>query len=130
MSAACTNPASLDGGSGDLHSYLSVEGRTITGTTPPRPWLSSGAKIETPWVSAPGLLTAECTKNEYATYLEVTIHGDPAGPRTTSISGDVGGDANPQADWGLHLIDVNIAIGNLVDIVGTQTRSWLAKAAK
>ena len=30
------------------------------------------------------------------------------------------------ADWGLHLIDVNLAIGNLVDIVGQQSKVYLA----
>ena len=33
MVAACTNPAALGGGSGELHAYLSTDGRTITGTT-------------------------------------------------------------------------------------------------
>jgi hypothetical protein len=54
------------------------------------------------------------------------VHGDPAGRRTDSIVGDVGGNDNPQPDWGLHLVDVNIAMGNLVDIVGSQTKAWLA----
>jgi hypothetical protein len=33
-------------------------------------------------------------------------------------------------DWGLHLIDVNLAIGNLVEIVGQQSRAWLASRAR
>ena len=32
MAAACVNPAALAGGSGELHAYLSNDGRTITGT--------------------------------------------------------------------------------------------------
>ena len=35
MKAACVNPAALGGGSGELHAYLSTDGRTIVGTTPP-----------------------------------------------------------------------------------------------
>jgi hypothetical protein len=31
------------------------------------------------------------------------------------------------ADWGLHLIDANIAMGNLVDLVGSQGKAWLAR---
>ena len=31
MAAACTNPAALAGGSGELHAYLDSDGRTITG---------------------------------------------------------------------------------------------------
>jgi hypothetical protein len=130
MAAACTNPAAIVGGSGDLHTYFSTDSNTIVGTTPPKPWVSPEQKIETPWVSLPGLLTARCATNENATYLEVTVHGDPAGPRTDTIVGDVGGSANPQADWGLHLIDVNVAIGNLVDVVGSQAKAWLGQRGK
>ena len=43
MVAACTNPAALAGGSGELHAYLSKDGRTITGTTPPKPWVVARA---------------------------------------------------------------------------------------
>ena len=28
-------------------------------------------------------------------------------------------------DWGLHLIDANLAMGNLVDIVRAQTKTYL-----
>jgi hypothetical protein len=118
MIGACTNPAALAGGRGDLHGYLSTEGRTIVGTTKPKPWVTPDRPIETPWVSVPGLLTAECKSNETATYLEVTVHADPSGART----GDIIGDLTP--DWGLHLVDFNISMGNLVDIVGAQAKAW------
>jgi hypothetical protein len=121
--AACTNPAALGGGSGELHAYLDAAGRTITSTQKPRPWVVPERPIETPWVSVPGLLTARCATNENATYLEVTVHGDPSGPRVTDITGDIGG-TQVLANWGLHLIDVNLAMGNLVDIVGAQARAF------
>jgi len=35
-----------------------------------------------------------------------------------------------QANWGLHLIDVNLGIGNFLDIVGQQSKAYLAKARK
>jgi hypothetical protein len=38
MAAACTNPAALAGGSGELRAYLDRTGRTITST--PKPWLT------------------------------------------------------------------------------------------
>lgn len=28
-------------------------------------------------------------------------------------------------NWGLHLVDANLAMGNLVDIVGQQSKAWL-----
>ena len=65
--------------------------------------------------------------NEHATYLEITVHGDPADPRVDDIVGDLGMRAKPLADWGLHLVDVNLAMGNLLDLVGQQTRTYLAR---
>jgi hypothetical protein len=124
QAAACTNPAALAGGSGELHAYLASTGRTITGTAPPKPWVIPPQPIETPWVSLPGMLTARCTSNEHASgYLEVTVHGDPADPRVDDIGGDAGSTA-PR--WGLHLVDVNLAMGNLLDIIGEQSKAFLA----
>jgi hypothetical protein len=63
-------------------------------------------------------LSAECTANEHATYLEITVHGDPSDDRVDDIVGDI----TPQ--WGLHLVDVNLAMGDLVQIVQEQTAAW------
>jgi hypothetical protein len=130
MVAACTNPAALGGGRGELHAYLSTDGRTITGRIPPKPWIVPERRIDTPWVSVPGLLTGECRSNDNATYLEVTVRGDPSDPRTDDIVGDIGGNGQVLADWGLHLVDIHLTMGNLVDIVGQQAKAWLATAAK
>ena len=124
MIAACTNPTALAGGAGNLHSYLSTDGRTIVGITPPKPWVMPERPIDTPWVSVPGLLSAECKTNANATYLEVTVHGDSADPRTDNIVGDLGRGDQVQAEWGLHLVDFNIAMGNLVEIVEQQGKAW------
>jgi len=124
MIAACTNPTALAGGAGNLHSYLSTDGRTIVGITPPKPWVMPERPIDTPWVSVPGLLSAECKTNANATYLEVTVHGDSADPRTDNIVGDLGRGDQVQVEWGLHLVDFNIAMGNLVEIVEQQGKAW------
>jgi len=121
---ACTNPAALAGGSGELHAYLAKDGRTITGTIAPKPWVVPEQAIDTPWVSVPGLLTAKCNTNENATYLEVTVNGNPSDPRADDIVGDIGAAARPAANWGLHLIDMNLAMGNLLDIVGQQAGAY------
>lgn len=117
MRAACTNPANLSGGGAELDAYLSTDGTTIVGDQPAEPWVEGGPAVETPFVSVPGLLTAECATNEHATYLEVTVHGDPSDPRADDIVGDL----TPQ--WGLHLVDVNLALGDLVSLVETQARA-------
>jgi hypothetical protein len=124
---ACTNPAALGGGTGELHAYLDAKGQMIVGTTPVKPWTSNGAVVGTPWVSVPGLLTAECKSNEHATYLEVTVHGDTADPRVDDIVGDLGGQ-RPNPSWGLHLVDINLAMGNFLDIVAQQAKSFAARA--
>jgi len=122
LAAACTNPAALAGGSGELHAYLSAPGFTIVSGRAGGPaWVSSGAQVTTSFVSVPGLLTARCATNQHATYLEVTVHADPADPRVDDIRGDL----TPQ--WGLHLVDVNLAMGNLVDLVRSQSESWRAR---
>src|SRR5712692_5897533 len=40
MADTCTNPAALAGGCGELHAYLDMSGRTITSTTPLKPWVT------------------------------------------------------------------------------------------
>ena len=128
MVAACTNPAALAGGSGELHAYLSNDGRTITGTTKPKPWVVPEQPIDTPFVSVPGLLTAKCTSNDNASgYLEVTVNGNPSDPRVDDIVGDIGVGTSVLANWGLHLVDVNLSMGNLVDIVGQQAKAYGSK---
>jgi polyvinyl alcohol dehydrogenase (cytochrome) len=126
MEPACTNPAALGGGSGELHAYLSSTGRTLIGTTTPKPWAVPEQSIDTPFVSVPGLLTARCTTGEHATYLEVTVHGNPADPRVDDIVGDIAPGTPRAAVWGLHLIDVGLTMGNLLDIVGRQAQAYAA----
>src|SRR6185503_9918578 len=101
MAAAFANPAGLGGGKGTLHSYLSSAGRGNGSSVEPRPWVAPPQPISTPFVSVPGLLTAECVSNEKGSYLEVTVHGNPSDPRTDDIVGDVVVGGQVQPDWGL-----------------------------
>ncbi len=130
MVAVCANPAALGGGRGALHSYLSAAGRGNGSSAEPRSWVTPPQPVTTPFVSVPGLLTAECVSNEKGSYLEITVHGNPADPRTDDIVGDVVTGGQVQADWGLHLIDVNLAMGNLLDVVRAQSKAYLSKKKK
>jgi hypothetical protein len=130
MVSSCTNPAALGGGSGELHSYLASGGRGNGSSMEPKPWVTPSQPINTPFVSVPGMLTAECVSNDKSTYLAITVHGDPAGARTQDIVGDVVVGGQVLADWGLHLIDVNLAMGNLIDMVGQQSKAYLAAQKK
>jgi len=131
MEAGCTNPAALAGGSGPLQAYLTNRGSLIAQSAPQTPrWIGDGAAIDTPFVSVPGLLSARCASNEHANYLEITVQADPTDARADDIPGDLGAAGRVQADWGMHLVDVNVAMGNLVDIVGRQWKSYLAQARR
>lgn len=125
--AACTNPAALGGGSGELHAYLASAGRGNGSSAEPKPWVNPPQPVKTPFVSLPGMLTAECVSNEKGSYLAVMVNGKKGGPRTDEIPGDVVANGQVQTDWGLHLIDVNLAMGNLVEIAGKQARAFLKK---
>ena len=126
MMAGCANPASLEGGSGELHAYLNNRKSFISdASAEQKPWVTPPQPIDTPFVSVPGLLTAECVADKNGSYLAVTVHGDPAGPRTNEIVGDVVVGGMVLNEWGLHLIDVQVAMGNLVDIVGQESKAYL-----
>lgn len=117
MEAACVNPANLSGGKGELHSYL---GAATNGNTA-ADW-SKGKTVDTPFVSVPGLLSSHCVNNGEFSYLAVAVNADPADPRIDVLKP---GAVTP--DWGLHLVDVNVAMGNLVDLVDSQGKAYLAK---
>jgi hypothetical protein len=99
LEVLCVNPASPSGGTGALLPYY------------PR---SSDAA---PWVAYPGEYTAHCESANGANWLQVD---------TTGIPGDVRPVVSPVLGptWGLHLDDVNIALGNLVDLVGEQAAAY------
>ncbi|MEK6300646.1 MAG: DUF3089 domain-containing protein [Acidobacteriota bacterium] len=130
MESGCTNPAALGGGSGKLHAYLASAGRSLGSSAEPLPWVTPAQPVSTPFVSVPGLLTAECISNEKGSYLAITVHADPADPRADDIVGDIVVNGQVQADWGLHLIDVHLAIGNLIEIVGQQSKAYLTASKK
>jgi hypothetical protein len=132
MQAVCANPAALGGGSGLLNAYLSA-GRISTGSDGPREpfdWTVPPKPIETAFVKVPGLLSAACVVDEHGSYLAVTVHPTPGGARTNDISGDVVVNGKVLEDWGLHLIDANLTMGNLVAIVGDETKAYLAAVRK
>jgi hypothetical protein len=121
MEAACANPAALGGGKGQLKAHLTATGRE---------WVTPPEAVNTPFVSVPRLLTSQCVSNDSGSYLEVTVNGDPHDPRTDDIGGDVVTNGKVVPSWGLHLIDVQVAIGNLVEIVGQQAKAYGAKKSR
>jgi hypothetical protein len=125
MVAACVNPAALAGGRGELKAYL-PSGRVGLSPQAPVEWVKDKPNPATPFVTPPGLLTGECLSNEHGSYLAVTVNADPKDPRAGDIIGDVVVSGQVQAGWGLHLIDMNLVMGNLLDLVDAQSKAWLA----
>lgn len=126
--AICTNPAQLANGHNQLTAHLSNTAVEGFSSNAPSAWVTGGATINTPFISVPGLLSAECIDNGRFHYLEITVNADPSDPRTDTISGDVmNADGSINASWGLHLIDVNAAMGDLVTLAGRQARAYLGK---
>jgi hypothetical protein len=104
----CTNPAAPGGSSARLDSIYPVdgdEGPAVSG--PPSP------RVSTPWIEFRGAYRGRCSAADNAHVLQVKPLG--AAPRLVPI---------PDPTWGLHLFDVNIALGNLVDLVRTEIAAY------
>jgi predicted small secreted protein len=73
--------------------------------------------VSTPWVAYPGLYTARCEQSGNASWLQVT---------RTDLPGDTRPAVRPTLGpgWGLHLVDVNIALTDLVSVVRDESRSF------
>ncbi len=124
LAAACTNPAALGGGTAVLDGYLDAKGETALPMGPAEPWKVGGQPIATPMVRVAGLLKAQCKSNAFATYLDVTVERGPDSPASRDIQGDLA------EGLGLHLVDMEVAMGNLIDLVGQQSRSYLDKTRR
>ena len=119
--AYCTNPAALGGGSGLLTSLyrtslpVSVPGSLtdgIFGHDPPR------AEAGTSWVQLDDEYSARCAVVNGADVLMVTSR--PGAPHLAATPGST------LATFGLHVDDPNLALGNLVDLVGSQAAAYTA----
>ncbi len=118
----CVNPALLtqDGSAGPLLPYAP--------TTPFPGELGAGSptpEAPTPWVGAPGALTGQCKHQNGATWLQIS----PASSVTEAElhERETHHEAPEELigpDWGLHLYDVNIALGNLVNTVALQSAAY------
>lgn len=123
----CNNPASLAGGSAVMDAYLASGGENIASGSDARQWVTPAVQIGTPFVNPTGLVSAECVNRGGFAYLEVTVNGDPDDPRADDIAGDVVIEGQVSAGWGLHLIDMHLAMGDMVNLVRTQGAAYRAQ---
>ena len=122
--AACANPAAIGGGPAELQAYLpatrdaSILDSLGAGAGATSGWAEPPVVVTTPFVSVPGLVTGECVSSGGFTYLSVGVNPDPC-PRVDDITGDLAG------GWGLHLVDVSLVMGDIVDLVGAQSEAFV-----
>jgi hypothetical protein len=108
----CTSPGKL-GGSSKLLPYQptlkfpGTIGAALSIFAPGQP-----TDVKTPWFAQPGRFTASCaTTADGASYLKVD-----GAPLPTPV---------PNAGWGFHLGDMNLAMGNLTTIARKQIAAYL-----
>jgi hypothetical protein len=106
----CVNPAALGGGSAPIE--------TIFAGTNPQGIVPYGSKyVSYAYVSFPGRYTAKCVRQGQHAWLLVS---------PTHVKGDtrpvVKEELGPSR--GLHPADVNLTLGNLVQLVADQTKAW------
>lgn len=124
--AACVNPAAPGGGTGDLLPWFpAIRGATLTdpaGKTGDGQWLApaAGGTITTPFVVLPGSVSGECTRGDGFGWLKLTRHGG-SGSRIADFPA---GDLTPE--WGTHLVDINVVMGDLQRLMVAQGAAWLA----
>ena len=120
---ACTNPAALGSDApAPLDSYWFTA--SASGGANRIAWSSQG-RPPTPFLHTRGLVSARCTHDGPVGYLAMTVNADPRDPRTDRIPGDVELAGQPAPGWGLHLIDVNVAQGDLLRAVAAQRDAFL-----
>ena len=110
----CVNPASLSGDHGRLRSYFTTiaEPGPLSAVTTPQ------FSAPTPWVFVPKLYSARCMNQGGASWLQVNhVAGDPRPVVPPSLG----------PTWGLHLADMQLAMGNLVSLVKLESKAYLHK---
>jgi hypothetical protein len=110
----CVNPAAPAGGTAALIPYLPARNlASLLGAGAPKALVTAA----TPFVTYPGEFSAHCKTAGGTTWLQVD--------RTASSSDRRPGVSHVGSPrWGLHVLDVNLAEGNLVDLVRSEAAAY------
>jgi hypothetical protein len=111
----CTNPAALGGGSAKLDSILPTK-EFAPGTL-----IAAGIQLlnfplpqaSTPFIEGRDLFSGRCAVENGASFLKVT--SEPGTPVPSP---------SPDATWGLHLVDANLAQGDFLKLLQSQTTAY------
>jgi len=128
MDVACTDPVALSGT--ELRSYIPVRSNLLGQSVSQEAWTKMATQVDTPFVQLPGLVGAKCVNDGQASYLAVSLQPGPQDARPADIPGDIVSGGKILDNWGFHLNDLNLAMGNLLDIVRAQSVAYLSKNAK
>lgn len=106
---ACVNPAAPAGGKAFLTPYIPSLFLQFLGAAAPQ--------VSTPWVSFPREYTGICETSGNATWLQIrhTPGINDQRPVLAELS---------DPSLGLHVLDVNIALGNLVQLVRDEAKAY------
>ena len=123
MEAGCNSPNELLGEMNGLHSIFPSEvpssyANLIIGNVSPFADPASAPSIETGF-SVPGLVSGQCIRRGDYHYLSIEVNADPDDPRADDVGGDL-----VLPGWGLHLVDVNLALGQLEALMSRQSATY------
>jgi hypothetical protein len=112
----CTNPAALQGGEAPIDAIL-PRAPFAPGTAIATVIAALGFPIpasDATWLEFPDAYTARCADDGGAHVLQLTPA--PGAPALNPV---------PTPGWGLHMVDANIALGDLEALVGRQAAAYL-----
>jgi hypothetical protein len=111
LAYACVNPGELaDHGGLDAELPTRGEVKMLLGTD---------------LVENPGLITAVCSTEGDRSFLAVSVK--PQGVGSIALGRALTGLDGRAPGWGLHALDVNLALGDLAAIVARQATAWTAE---
>ena len=117
----CTNPAALSGGTAPVTTEVPSErfpaGLIALSLT--QFYAGNQPTAPTPWLQPKERFTARCVREQNTNTL-----------RLASVGGSRQPSPSPDESWGLHIGDVNLAMGNLVELARGQSRAYLAAEAR
>lgn len=122
--AACTNPADLKKGEGVANSYFVTMVRSWVLRENSPIWAGPEKPVGTPYVKTPGLVRTACVRDPGGVTLAVRVVADPKDARADDIGGDVILGRRVQSDAGLAPLNIELHLGDLVEIAGRQARSF------
>jgi hypothetical protein len=115
--AACTNPAALKGGWAKIETIQpSKRIPGLLGAAAGLLYRGKPPTAKTPWLTPKDRYKAKCVRSNGTRVLMVKGIGD-----ARKLYG------SPTPGWGLHLLDVNLPLGDLIDVVRDQGRAYTAR---